>query len=281
MGKILIIGAKGMLGRELTRVFANREVFAWDLEDIDISSEEDAREKIIALRPDVIINAAAYNNVDKAESEKEKADLLNGYAPGYLAKIADEIGAVFVHYSTDYVFDGERREGYNENDAPNPINVYGASKLLGEREALAKAKKCYIIRLSRLFGQAGSGQAVKKSFVDTMLDLAKDKKELKVVDEEMSSPTYAPDLAERTKYILENNLPYGIYHATNSGGCTWYEFAKEIFKLKNIEINLIKAGSGEFKRAALRPQFSVLLNTKLPAMRDWRDALGEYLKFKI
>jgi dTDP-4-dehydrorhamnose reductase len=280
MGKVLIIGAKGMLGQELAGVFvANNALTAWDLEDIDITSYSGAREKITVLRPDVIINAAAYNAVDMAEEEKEKVNLLNGYAPGYLAKIASEIGAVFVHYSTDYVFDGEKKDGYSEDDAPNPINVYGASKLLGEQEALANAEKCYIVRLSRLFGRAGNGQAVKKSFVDVMLDLSREKNEIQVIDEEISSPTYAPDLATRTKYILENNLPFGIYHAANSGACTWYEFAKEIFRLKNIEIKLIEAKSDEFPRKALRPKFSVLLNTKLPPMRDWREALKDYFKF--
>lgn len=278
MGKILIIGAKGMLGQELAGVFQNKALTSWDLGDIDITSEDGAREKITALRPDVIINAAAYNAVDRAEEEKERANLLNGYAPGYLAKIASEIGAIFFHYSTDYVFGGDKKEGYLENDAPNPVNVYGISKFLGEREALANSKKCYIVRLSRLFGKIGDGQRAKKSFVDAMLDLAKEKNEIKAINEEASSPTYAPDLAARTRYILEYDLPYGIYHAANSGFCTWHEFAKEIFKLKNIGLNLIKSKAEDFPRKAARPKFSVLLNTKLPAMRDWREALKEYLE---
>jgi len=274
--KVLILGAKGMLGGELTRVFGDKDVVAWDIEDLNITSEAEVMEKISALHPDVIINAAAYNNVDKAEEEKEKAGMLNGRAVGFLAQAANAANAKFVHYSTDYVFDGEKKDGYVESDAPNPVSAYGASKFLGETEARG-AKKYYLIRLSRLFGKMGTGAAVKKSFVDIILDLAKTKKELRVVNEELSSPTYAPDLAERTKYILENNPPYGIYHAANSGSCTWYGFAEEIFRLKGIKINLTEAESGEFPRKALRPKFSVLLNTKLPPMRDWREALRNYL----
>ncbi len=270
------MGAKGMLGKELARVFGGKEIFAWDFEDLDITKEAEISEKIGVLRPDLIINAAAYNNVDKAEEEHEKANLINGRAVGFLAQAAENIGATFIHYSTDYVFDGEKADGYAENDAPNPLSAYGASKLLGETEA-RKANKLYIIRLSRLFGKIGGGINAKKSFVDIMLDLSKTKNEIDVINEEVSSPTYAPDLAERTKYILENNLPYGIYHAANGGACAWYEFAKEILRLsgKNIAVNAVSGG--DLRRKALRPKYSVLLNTKLPSMRDWREALEDYL----
>lgn len=266
-----------MLGGELCRVLKNNEIIAWDFEDLDITDEAAVKEKIAAARPEIIINAAAYNNVDKAEEDKEKADLLNGYAVGFLARAANDFGATLIHYSTDYVFDGERREGYAEDAAPNPISVYGASKFLGEKEA-AKCDKFYIIRLSRLFGKMGSGAAVKKSFVDFMLDLAAKQDMITVIDEELSSPTYALDLAERTKYILENNKPFGIYHAANSNACTRYEFVNKIFKSKNIAVNLIKAKAEDFSRQALRPKFSVLLNTKLPPMRSWQEALSDYLK---
>ena len=266
-----------MLGQELAQVFKDEDKTLWDIEDIDITKEMAAREKIETLAPDVIINAAAYNAVDKAEEERVKADLINGYAPGYLAKIADDIKAILVHYSTDYVFEGEKKQGYSEGDGPNPIGVYGASKALGEKKVQENLSRHYIIRLSRLFGKIGAGAGVKKSFVDTMIDLAKTNKELRVIDEEISSPTYAPDLAERTKFVLDSMAPYGIYHAANSGSCTWYEFAKEIFRLKKVDINLIKAKSEDFPRPARRPKFSVLLNTKLPEMRHWTDALAEYL----
>ena len=267
-----------MLGQELKRVFRGAEVFSWDFEELDITNEAEVKEKISEVRPDVVINAAAYNNVDKAEEEKQKAVLLNGYAPGFIAKACKEAGAVFVHYSTDYVFDGEKKDGYTESDIPKPISVYGASKLLGEIETQKNTDKYYIIRLSRLFGKIGDGLSVKKSFVDTMLSLAENKNELEVVNGELSSPTYAPDLAERTKYIIETKQPFGIYHSANSGACTWYEFACEIFKQKGIDIKVIPVSGDKFPRPAKRPKYSILLNTKLPAMRSWKEALSDYLK---
>lgn len=279
-GKILILGAKGMLGQELSRVFGGQDVAAWDFEDLDITNETAVREKVTALRPEIIVNAAAYNNVDKAEEEREKARLLNGYAVGFAARTAKEVGAIFVHYSTDYVFDGQSRTGYREDGTPNHISVYGASKFLGETEA-QKADKFYIIRLSRLFGKMGGGLSVKKSFVDIMLDLAQKKDKIDVIDEEMSSPTYAPDLAKRTKYILESNLPYGIYHAANSGACTWYEFAKEIFRLAGKDVIINPVSGDAFPRPARRPKYSILLNTKLPPMRPWQEALFDYFKSEI
>jgi len=266
-----------MLGTELVKVFFDKNVTAWDMEDLDITSKEHVKEKVRTLSPDVIINAAAYNAVDKAEEEKEKANILNGYAPGYLAEIANDINATIVHYSTDYVFEGEKKEGYTEDDVPNPISAYGSSKFLGEKEVQEKNKKHYIIRLSRLFGKTGSGTAVKKSFADIMLDLAKGEKEIKVIDEEVSSPTYAPDLAKRTKMILETAQPFGIYHAANSGSCTWYEFAKEVFNIMGIEKEIVKISGDGLKRLAQRPQYSVLLNTKLPEARHWTLALRDYL----
>jgi dTDP-4-dehydrorhamnose reductase len=276
MKKILILGAKGMLGKELARVFDACEVLVWDLKELDITNEAQAMKKIGEARPDVVINAAAYNAVDKAEEEKEKAEMLNGRAVGFLARAAKNVGAIFIHYSTDYVFAGDQKEGYAENDASAPISAYGASKLSGEKEA-SGAGKFYIIRLSRLFGKMGDGQNVKKSFVDAMLDLGRVKKELDVVDEELSSPTYAPDLAERIKYVLDNRLPYGIYHAANAGACTWAEFAKEIFKQAGMDVTVRPVSGEKFPRPAKRPQFSVLLNTKLPPMRSWQEALGEYI----
>lgn len=274
--KILILGAKGMLGRELCRVFREHEVFAWDFGDLDITKEAEVMEKIGALRPNLIINAAAYNNVDKAEEEREKANLINGRAVGFLTRAADEADATLIHYSTDYVFDGKNETGYAEGAAPHPISAYSESKFLGETE-IQKANKFYLIRLSRLFGKMGDGVNVKKSFVDVMLDLSEKQDNINVIDEEMSSPTYAPDLAERTKFILDSAAPYGIYHASNGGACTWYEFAKEIFRLsgKNIMVNSVSGD--KFPRPAARPKFSVLLNTKLPEMRPWQEALGEYL----
>jgi len=276
--KILIIGAKGMLGQELVKVFHGQEVIAWDREDCDITNKEDIQAKIREQKPDVIINSAAYNNVDKAEEEKDVADKINGYGVGYLAEVAKEIDSVLVHYSTEYVFDGENKKGYREDDRPNPISAYGTSKYLGELELAKFTDKYYLIRLSRLFGKMGEGEGVKRSFVDTMVELSKTKDELDIVDEEVSSPTYAPDLARLTRNILEGDYEYGIYHGANSGSCTWYEFALDIFKILEKDIKINPVPGSKFPRPAKRPAYGILLNTKLPEARTWQEALWEYLK---
>lgn len=277
MKKILIIGAKGMLGQYLAEAFKEEELILWDKENLDITDQEDVSEKIIKLKPDVIVNSAAFNDVDGAEKWEETAKKVNGYAVGFLAKAAKEIDAILIHYSSDYVFDGEKEEGYNETDQPNPVSAYGRSKFLGEEELQENCEKYYLIRLSRLFGKVGNGEGVKQSFVDKILQLAETKDELEVVDEEFSSPTYARDLAEYTKALLNDGQPFGIYHGANSGGCTWYAFAQEIFKIKNISKKLIPISGGKFLRPAKRPRYSVLLNTKFIPIRTWQEALGEYL----
>ncbi len=318
MRKILIIGVKGMLGQELVRVFSadkNHEVFAWDQEEIDITDEAQVKEKIGGLKPEIIINAAAYNAVDKAEepAEFEKVKLLNGLAPGWLAEIAKEIptnspfckrgvrgdlnppqpsfkkegenakGAIFVHYSTDYVFDGAKREGYKENDEPSPINNYGISKLMGEQAVQDIGGKFYLIRLQKLFGQSAKSVGAKKSFFEMMLALAEIKKEIEVIDEELANFTYAPDLAERTKYIIEQGLPFGIYHVTNEGApVTWFDAAKILFDMAGRnDVKLIPVSAERFPRPAPRPKFSILVNTKLPPLRPWPEALKEFLKSSL
>ena len=274
--KVLIIGAKGMLGQELVKTFSiDHHVTAWDREEIDITDEQVVSSKLRAVGPDIVINAAAFNDVDGAETNSESAKKINGYAVGYLATSARELNIPIVHYSTEYVFDGNKKDGYRESDQPNPQSVYAVSKYLGEQELQNHTNEYYLIRLSRLFGGSGIG---KKSFVQTMLDLARSRSELEVVDEELSCPTYAVDLARRTKYIVEHKLPYGIYHCANSGAVTWYGFAQEIFKIsgKNVKLNPVPAS--RFPRPAQRPAYGILLNTKLPAMRSWPEALREFLK---
>jgi len=286
MSKIIIIGAKGMLGQELVRVFAGEEILAWDRDEIDITDEKMTREKILAARPDIIINAAAYNAVDRAEEDFETVNKINGYGVGFLAAAAKAASAIMIHYSTDYVFRGDKKEGYAEEDLCAPVSKYGESKLLGEQELAKNTDRYYLIRLSKLFGRMGAGEGVKKSFVDTMVQKAEanlsesetNKNEcIEVVDEELSSPTYAPDLARLTKEVIDGKYPYGIYHGANSGACTWYEFAKEIFKIKKINIKVAPVGGDKFPRPAKRPRYSVLLNTKLPAQRSWQEALKKYL----
>lgn len=300
MKKILITGAKGMLGQELVRIFGadeNYRVFGWDREEIDITDEQQVREKVLVLAPEVIVNCAAYNAVDRCEEsgEFEKAKELNGEAPSFLARIAKDIkippnpplgkggnsgdGVIFVHYSTDYVFNGQNVAGYKEDDAPSPINNYGKTKLMGEQAVQDIGGKYYIIRLQKLFGKPGLGEGAKKSFFETMLALAQAKKEFDVVDEELANFTYAPDLAERTKYLIENDLRYGIYHIINEGRpVTWFGAAKILFDLFGKKDIILKPVSADrFPRPAKRPKYSVLLNTKQPPLRPWDEALKEYL----
>lgn len=307
MRKILIIGSKGMLGQELVKTFkkdSDYKVIPWDREDIDITREKEVDKKISIIRPSIIVNAAAYNAVDKCEEkgEFEIAKKINGLAPGYLAKIAKKLKAVLVHYSSDYVFDGdlekllfsepsvcthvcstcslhENREiGYGEEHEPKPVSNYGKSKLLGEQEVWKNYKNHYIIRLSKLFGKPAQSEKAKKSFFDVMLELGKKNKEINVVDEEISCFTYAPDLAKKTKEIIDSKKNFGIYHVTNSGQCTWYEACQELYKLAKIKTKVIPVPASNFPRPAKRPMYSVLLNSKLNPMRNWKEALKEYLK---
>jgi len=275
--KIIIIGAQGMLGQELAKVFQKDEPLLWDLPQLDITDKDRVEQKIFKERPDIIINAAAYNDVDGAEKNETLANKINGYAVGYLAKAINVVRGILVHYSTDYVFKGDNKEGYIEENQPNPQSAYARSKYLGEQELQKNIKKFYLIRLSRLFGQAAISQNAKKSFIDQMLELAKTKSEINVVNEELSCPTYALDLANQTKLIIKNQRPFGIYHVTNSGACTWYDLAKEIFTIKKIDVKLNPVSSDFFPRLAKRPKYSVLINTKLPALRSWQEALREYL----
>ena len=276
--KVLIIGSKGMLGQDLVRMFADgNEVLAWDREQIDITNPE-AAGKISAAGPDLLINAAAYNAVDKAEEEEELANSINGEAVGMMADICSMMSIPVVHYSTDYVFEGTNKDGYTEDDEPNPQSAYARSKRLGEVMLRDSSADYWLIRTSRLFGRPASAPGAKKSFPDTMRDLAKTKKEFDLVDEEVSAPTYSLDLARRTREIVEALKPFGIYHATNEGGCTWYEFGKAVFEIAGVDVACRPVPGSAYPRPAKRPAFSVLKMTKMSPMRPWREALEEYLR---
>lgn len=276
---ILIVGAKGMLGQTLAEALQEHSLTLWDKEEIDITDSAQVSEKISRLRPDVIINTAAYTAVDACEENDELAMQVNGVGPGNLAQAAKTINATLVHYSTDYIFNGEKQNGYSEDFAEvEPVNAYGKSKAAGEAAIKKTAdttwNKYYIIRTAWLYGAGGP------NFVDTMLKLAQDKDSLSVVNDQHGSPTYTKDLAERTNWILNETPDFGVYHVTNSGTCTWYEFAKEIFSQANVSIILQPCTSKEFPRPAKRPAYSILLNTKLPAMRTWQAGLADYLAAK-
>lgn len=309
MKKVLIIGSNGMLGQELVSLFKtdkDYKVTAWDYDKIDITDEAQVKEKVLKLAPQIIINSAAYNAVDLCEKDKKefaKAKALNGKAPGYLAKVAKKLNATLVHYSTDYVFSGmpEIPEpegcagscsscslhegfvpqiGFREDDIAEPIQNYGKTKLMGEEAVQKNGELYYIIRLSKLFGKPAKSKTAKKSFFDVMLEVGKKNAEVKVVDEETSCFTYAPDLAKKTKEIIEAEKPYGIYHVSNGEACTWYEAVVELYKMAKVKTKVVPVSSDEFPRPAARPYLSTLINTKLNPLRSYKLALREYLKNK-
>ncbi|ABE53094.1 dTDP-4-dehydrorhamnose reductase [Methanococcoides burtonii DSM 6242] len=257
----MIIGASGMLGSDLSRAFPDAVKFTHH--DLDITNKQQVLKKIEEIKPYVVINAAAYTNVDGCEDEQDIAFKVNGHAPGYIAQACSDIGAILVHFSTDYVFDGSKKE-YVESNITKPINVYGQSKLMGEQEIIKNTDNYRIIRTSWLFGKNG------KNFVDTMLRLSKEMENVKVVNDQFGKPTHTADIARKTAEII--NLNPGIYHITNEGPCTWYEFASEIIN------NTVPCSSEEFPTKAKRPTYSVLTNTKTTPMRHWKNALNEYLK---
>lgn len=280
--KTLVIGSKGMLGQAFLKLLKEMgwEHQGLDREEIDITDARQVDERVSDFGPKLIINTAAYNAVDKARGEPEIVMAVNGLAVGYLAEAAKKSGAIFIHFSSDYVFDGLNKEGYNEEAKPNPVSVYGESKLAGE-EALQKAAKedgfeWYLIRTSRLFGPPGISQGTKKSFPATMIDLAKEREEISGIDAEVSSPTFVNDLVKQVLEIIESQ-PSGIYHLTNSGTCTWYEYAKAALESVGLQTKIKPVGADAFPRKAKRPAYSVLLSTKLPPMRPWQEALDEFL----
>jgi dTDP-4-dehydrorhamnose reductase len=273
---VLVLGSQGMLGKEFVEYLRKKrhDVTAWNQADLDITDEKAVNDAILALRPSVIINCAAYTAVDTAESEKESAFKINAHALSYIGASAKEVDAFVVHVSTDYVFSGEVREGYREDDtAFAPCNVYGASKLRGEELLIESGCAYAIIRISWLFGIHG------KNFVSTMLAQSKDTEALSVVNDQYGKPTYAHDVVcTVTDHFVDMKGRPGIYHLPNEGVCTWYDFAVEIFKSAHIEKHVIPCMSTSFIRPAKRPMYSVLVNTKLPAQRAWREALHEYIK---
>lgn len=285
MNRIFVLGARGMLGQALVEEFqqAGYDVVPFDHERLDITDFHAVEAVLDELKPEMILNTVAHNGVDDIEISDDvyaKAHLLNKDAVEHLASLCRERNILLVHYSTDYVFHGDRVDGYKEVDETDPVSRYGMTKAAGEQAVQKHADRYYILRLSRLFGRPGTSQASKKSFVDAMISLVveKGKTELNVVDEELSSPTYAPDLARRTRELVEGSFPYGIYHGANTGACTWYEFAIKIFALKGLSPKLTPVSGDAFPRPAKRPKFSILLNTKLPQARAWEEALEEYLK---
>lgn len=283
---ILILGAQGNLGSQLTKTFSeDYKTIALDRNDFDVLDFKLLSERIKELSPRLIINTVAYNAVDKCE-DKESFALalkLNVELPAVLADIALSIGAVLIHYSSDYVFSGtEEKQFFLEEETPNPINKYGESKFLGELELKKRAKRglnYYLIRTSKLFGPTGLSPEAKPSFFSVISDLAEKGSKLTVVNEEISCFTYTPDLALATKRLWELKVPFGDFHLVNEGPCTWYEAALNFFNLKKASVSIRAVRSEDLLRSARRPKFSILKNSKVKKMRSFSQALVDYVEY--
>jgi len=273
---ILVIGANGMLGHDLMAVLEG-DVRGLDLPEIDITSLESVRRVLLTLKPKIIINAAAYTDVDGCETNVEQAMAVNGEGVGLLALTAREIGAKLVQISTDYVFNGGKGTPYVEDDSLEPLSIYGESKLAGELNA-AMAPDHLLVRTQWLYGIHG------KNFVETMLRLAGEKSELAVVDDQVGSPTFTRDLAAAVKALLDKGCS-GTYHAANSGFCSWNEFARAIFAEEGLAVTVNSMTTAALNRPANRPLYSTLDCSKLERdtgyrSRHWREALQEYLQIR-
>ncbi|SFM09341.1 dTDP-4-dehydrorhamnose reductase [Halanaerobium salsuginis] len=279
MGAILLVGSSGQLGLELQKQLKDKnfEYITLDLPKFDITELDLVIEKITNEKLDIIINCAAYTDVDGCENNKETAFKVNALGAKNLAIAAEKIGAKLVHVSTDYIFNGQGEKPYKEYEHSSPQTVYGKSKLLGEKYVEQFSSKFFIFRTAWLYGDGNN-------FVRTMLRLAEENEELNVVNDQIGSPTSTVDLAKTIIDLMETEH-YGLYHATCEGQCSWYDFAKKIFEIKNIDIKVSPVSSDEFKRAAERPKYSVLDNYMLKLIdknnfRYWEESLEEYLEME-
>lgn len=288
--KILITGSKGQLGNELQNIIKigeaeiglvseaikNTQVIALDIDELDITNLEEVREIIHSESPNVVINCAAATNVDGCETNKELAFKINSIGPRNLAIVCEELGAKLVQISTDYVFSGDGENELNEFDLTGPESVYGTTKLLGERYVSEFSSKYFIVRTAWLYGYVG------KNFVYRMMNLGKTKEFINVVNDQRGNPTNANDLAYHILKIIETE-EYGVYHCTGKGECSWYEFAKTIMELSNINCVVKPCASEEFITVAKRPKYSSLDNLMLRCtvgdeMRDWKEALESFIE---
>jgi dTDP-4-dehydrorhamnose reductase len=280
--KIILIGSNGQLGSDLCIALKDRELVPLTDKDIDITDIDSVLAACKRHKPDVIINTAAYVLVDDCEDNVDMAFHVNALGARNVAVAAQQLGSVMVHLSTDYVFGGDedRHTPYTEFDNPVPLSTYGKSKLAGERFVEHLCPRYFIVRTSALFGRAGScGKG--GNFIETIIRLAKQKDKLNVVCDQVFSPTYAKDLAHKIGELIDTRY-YGIFHVTNSGTCSWFEFSREILKLAGSKTSVIPIKASEYPQRARRPSYSVLNNYHLRLlgmddMRDWKKALKDYL----
>ncbi len=274
--KVLVAGGKGLLGTGITPLLqAHFDCAVSDIDEWDITSEAAGKRMFDLHHPDVLINLAAMTDVDGCEDRADLAMKANAEGPEVLAGLCSAFSVKLIHISTDYVFDGEKCSPYREDDEPNPQSVYGRTKLAGERRILERNIDCAIIRTEWLYGHSGT------SFVDKVTAIAAAEGRLSVVNDQRGSPTYARDLALPVVAAINKGLT-GIYHVSNSGSCTWHDFAKAIFSVLRMNVEVIPISSADLGRKAKRPAHSVFDLTKLRRdtgieMRNWMDALNDYL----
>ncbi len=272
--KLLVTGAAGMLGRDLMLAAGNagHEVVGFGRTELDVADAAQVSRKIELERPDVVINSAAWTDVDGAETAEPEALAVNGAGAGNVAAAAAAVGASVVYVSTDYVFDGAKGEPYVESDQPAPLSAYGRTKLAGEEATATANSRHFVVRSAGLFGAGGN------NFVETMLRLADGQSEVLVVRDQIGSPTYTWHLAYGIVRLIEGP-EFGIYHMAAAGQCSWYEFAREIFEQAKVDCKVLSVSTEEFGRPAARPPFSALTSQREHAIRlpSWQDGLAGYL----
>jgi dTDP-4-dehydrorhamnose reductase len=281
---MLLIGADGQLGSELRQAFSDCDLVPLTHAEFDLTDRTQVRDVLHKYGPHMILNTAAYHRVDECEDYPERAFAVNAIAVRDLAIAAREVGAVLVHFSTDYVFDGKKQTPYQEGDPSGPLSVYATSKLAGEYFIKATLPQHFVIRTCGLYGPAGR-RSKTENFVETMLRLAADGREIRVVGDQIVTPTSANELACKIRQLVETDA-YGLYHVTNNGECSWYQFAKTIFELSGIQANLHNTTSVAYGARAVRPAYSVLDNANLQSLglddlSDWRKALEVYLRDRM
>ena len=281
--KVAVVGANGQLGQDVCAAFQaeNHEVVALNHADIEISSLDSVRQVLEHARPDMVVNTAAFHNVDKCETEAAQAFTVNALGARNVAQITHALGINLLHISTDYVFQGLKRTPYTEEDPTMPLNVYGNSKLAGEHFVRGINPRHFVVRVSAIYGQNPCRAKDGLNFVETMLKLSCEREELRVVDDQFVSPTPTIQIA-RQLVVLSRTSAFGIYHASAEGSCSWYEFAKTIFELTGTKVRLERARPGEFPAKAPRPKYSVLENHALKSkslnvFTHWKDGLENYL----
>lgn len=282
--KIAVIGANGQLGCDVVREFTNNgdTVFPLTHAEIELSEIDSVALALRNLGPQVIVNTAAMHHVENCERDPHKAFAINAIGARNLATIARELNAVLLHISTDYVFDGSKENPYVETDAPAPLNVYGNTKLAGEYFIRSTHDKHFVLRTSAIYGKRPCRAKGGLNFIELMLKLARERDELRVVDNEIISPTSTAQIAEQI-VALSRSDSYGLYHATAEGSCSWFRFAQEVFSVRGLRVNLKIAAPNEFPAKVARPKYSVLENSHLKACRlnlftEWQDGVRKYLE---